>query len=151
MPKPPLIWLSLDSDLPTNDRIYVMFDGPLNNCRLSFPRVFAALYDRVAHRPAPTHRTVSVPNTHGVENVARGVTNVSPAAVAGNCLSRLARSLAMHERGENEEGRKRVTNERERSNYAKRTSSSWSRAFGKEGEKEVQKGSNGQGRIAKQQ
>ena len=135
MPKTPLIWLSLDSDLPTIDRIYVMFDGPLNNCRLSFPRVFAALYDRVAHRPAPVHRTVSVPNTHGVENVARGVTNVSPTAVAGNCLSRLARSLAMHERGENEEGRERVTNERERSNYAKRTSSSWSRAFGREGER----------------
>ena len=96
MPKTPLIWLSLDSDLPTIDRIYVMFDGPLNNCRLSFPRVFAALYDRVAHRPAPVHRTVSVPNTHGVENVARGVTNVSPTAVAGNCLSRLARLACMN-------------------------------------------------------
>ena len=105
MPKTPLIWFSLDSDLPTIDRIYVMFDGPLNNCRLSFLRVFAALYDRVAPRPATTHRAVSVPNTHGVENVARGVTNVSPTAVAGNCLSRLARSPAMHERGENEEGR----------------------------------------------
>ena len=51
---------------------------------------------RVAHRPAPTHRTVSVPNTHGVENVARGVTNVSPTAVAGNCLSRLARTPCMN-------------------------------------------------------
>ena len=99
MPKTPLIWLSLDSDLPTIDRIYVMFDGPLNNCRLSFLLVFAALYDRVAHRPAPTHRTVSVPNTHGVENVARGVTNVSPTAApwrATACLALLARSPCMN-------------------------------------------------------